>query len=226
MATVAVHSAIIPSYNRVEPGSSNLPIADFSAVPTTKPVDVHKAASEWVNAFNDAIQSHSFSGLSSLFLKESYWRDHLCLGWDFRTLKGPEAIVEFLQKSDKGCGLKSIAIDDSSPFRAPHSAPFNGTGTIHGVETFLTTTTDVGSGLGLVRLALDGGKWKAFTLFTSMRELKGHEEGVFGRRPQGVEHGGKPDRKNWQERRVADASYEDTDPAVLILGTNSKPLSQ
>ena len=55
----------------------------------------------------------------------------------------------------------------------------------------------------------------------SMRELKGHEDAVFGRRPQGVDHGGKPGRKNWQDRRAADADFEESEPVVLIVGTRT-----
>jgi hypothetical protein len=219
MATVAApQPVVVPSYNRVEPGSVNLPIADFPAVPTSEPVNVESAASEWTTAFNKAIQSSSYNGLSDLFLDESYWRDHLGLAWDFHTLKGPKTIISFLQNSPKGCRLKSVAIDKSSPFRAPHVSGFDGAGKVKGVETFLTTDTDAGSGMGVARLVQQGGKWKAFTLFTSMRELKGHEESVASRRPQGVDHGGKPGRKNWLERRLADSNYENSEPAVLILG--------
>jgi hypothetical protein len=219
MATVAAPpTPVVPSSNRVEPGSVNLPIADLSSVPTSEPVDVEGAAAEWTSAFNKAIQSSSYSGLSDLFLQESYWRDHLGLAWDFHTLKGPKNIVSFLQNSPKGCRLRSVAIDESSPFRAPHVSGFDGAGKVKGVETFLTTETDVGRGMGLARLVQQGSKWKAFTLFTSMRELKGHEEAVASRRPQGVDHGGKPGRKNWLERRVADSNCENSEPTVLIVG--------
>ncbi len=49
------------------------------------------------------------------------------------------------------------------------------------MASFLTIETDMGRGTGLVGLLHDpedGGKWKAFTLFTAMHELKGHEETV------------------------------------------------
>ena len=219
MAAVAgPQSVVVPSYNRVEPGSVNLPIADLSTVPRSEPVDFEGAAGEWTDAFNKVIQSGKYAGLAALFLEESYWRDHLGLAWDFQTLKGPKEIIAFLEGSAGGCRVRSVAVDKSSPFRAPHVSGFDGSGKIKGVETFLTVVTDVGSGIGVARLVQDRGRWKAFTLFTSMRELKGHEESVASRRPQGVDHGGKPGRKNWQERRVADANYEDSEPAVLILG--------
>ena len=91
-----------------------------------------------------------------------------------------------------------------------------------GVESFLNIETDVGKGPGIVRLLQDQqdrGHWKAFTLFTAMHELKGHEETVRGNRPHGVAHGGTPGRLNWQERRTATENFEgDLEPTVLILG--------
>jgi hypothetical protein len=211
--SIPVHS--IPSYNRVEPGSVNIRPADLSNIKVVKPEDFEKATEKWVDSFNKVISSSDFSGLSDLFLPEAFWRDHLCLSWDCHTIKGPEKMKEFLAK---GCRLKSIAIDKSSDFRSPTITGFDGQGKIQGVQTFLTTESDIGRGMGVARLVQQDGKLKAFTLFTSMRELKGHEEATFGRRPEGVAHGGQPGRKNWQERRIADENYEDSEPTVLILG--------
>lgn len=218
MAATATHSMpaqAIPSYQRVEPGSVNLHVADFSNIKSVKPEDIDKATDEWVNSFNESIQSSDFSGISDLFLPEAYWRDHLCLSWNAHTLKGPENIKEFLKK---GCRLRNAAVDRSSEFRKPTVTGFDGQGKIQGVQTFLTTESDVGRGIGVARLVQQDGKLKVFTLFTSMREIKGHEETIFGRRPEGVAHGGRPGRKNWQERRVAEENCEDGDPTVLILG--------
>lgn len=120
----------------------------------------------------------------------------------------------------KGCRLKSVSIDRSSDLRNPTVTAFDGQGKIPGVQTFLTVDSDVGRGVGVARLVQQGGTLKVFTLFTSMTELKGHEEAVFGRRPEGVAHGGLPGRKNWQEQRTAEENCNDFDPAVLILGTS------
>lgn len=124
----------------------------------------------------------------------------------------------------QGCRIKNVAIDRSSDFRKPVVTGFDGQGNVRGVQTFLTTESDVGRGMGVARLVQQDRKLKAFTLFTSMRELKGHEEAVFGRRPEGVAHGGLPGRKNWQERRDANENYEDSEPAVLILGKWRRPI--
>lgn len=208
-------AATIPSCQRVEPGSVNISVADFSTIKAVEPQDIDETTAEWVSSFNRVIQSSDYWRLSQLFPPQAFWRDHLCLSWDARTIKGPENMAAFLKK---GCRIKSVAVDRSSDFRKPVIIGLDGQGNVQGVQTFLTTDSDVGRGLGVARLVQQDGKLKAFTLFTSMRELKGHEEAIFGRRPEGVAHGGQPGRKNWQERRVADENYEESEPTVLILG--------
>ena len=68
----------------------------------------------------------------------------------------------------------------------------------------------------------ENGRWKAYTLFTVLQELKGHEELNCARRPQGVDHGAHEGRLNWQERRVAEQNLEgkegENEPTVLIVG--------
>ena len=216
VATQSMPAQSIPSYQRVEPGSVNIDVEDLTKIQTVQPKDIDAATETWVSAFNKAIQSSDYAGLTGLFLPNAFWRDHLCLTWDFHTMKGIEKIKDFLKEA--GCRLKKIEVDRSSDFRKPVVTGFDGQGKVQGVQTFLTTESDVGRGMGVARLVQVDGKLKAFTLFTSMRELKGHEEATFGRRPEGVSHGGQPGRKNWQERRISDENYEDSEPTVLILG--------
>ena len=228
MATAAVQT---PSHNRIDPGSYQLKPAAFPDYPTSSAppkADVTKIATDWVEQLNAAL-SGDVETLRSLFLQDSCWRDQLSLSWTFHTLSGPDKIVSFLKSCPKGSRIKSINIDDSSDLRKPNIAAVDYNGNVNGVACFLTIETDVGRGRGIVRLlqdSKDGGKWKAFTLFTAMHELKGHEEKVFGNRPHGVEHGGKPGRKNWQERRMAMENFEDgNEPTVLILGAGQGGLT-
>ena len=219
MATAAVQT---PSYNRVEPGSNQLKSAAYPESNAPPKADVHKIASEWVESLNKALSSQDYDTLKQLFLLGSCWRDQLALSWDYHTLNGPEKIISFLKSSPRGSRIKSISIDDSSTLHAPHVSAVDFDGKVKGVGSFLNIENDVGKGPGIVRLLQDqqdGGKWKAFTLFTAMHELKGHEETVYGNRPNGVTHGGKPGRKNWQERRTAMENFVgDLEPTVLILG--------
>ncbi|RYE81516.1 MAG: NAD(P)/FAD-dependent oxidoreductase, partial [Hyphomicrobiales bacterium] len=72
------------------------------------------------------------------------------------------------------------------------------------------------SGRGHLRLK-DG---KAWTLLTTMTELKGHEESMGERRPMGAEHGSAQGRKSWLEQRQAEAEAlgRTTQPEVLVIG--------
>lgn len=219
MATAAVQ---VPSYNRVEPGSERLEAAAYPVSNAPPEKDVHKIVSEWAKSLNTSLSGQNYDSLKQLFLPGSCWRDQLGLSWDYHTFHGPEKIISFLKSSPRGSRIKSISIDDSSTLHSPHVSAADFNGEVKGVESFLNIETDVGKGPGIVRLLQDqqdGGKWKAFTLFTAMHELKGHEETTRGNRPLGVTHGGEPGRKNWQERRMATENFEgDLEPIVLILG--------
>ncbi|KAF4463805.1 flavin-containing monooxygenase yucca10 [Fusarium albosuccineum] len=222
--------ASVPSYMRILPGSTNIPVAKFpspSKVPSSS--DPQQVASTLVNTVNDALQRNDYAALSRLFTEDGYWRDHLALSWEFRTAQGPSAIQEFLSRSAgsrDGFRLKKIAIDGSSAVREPKVLPMDGAGDVLGVQFFITVDTAIGSGQGLARLVEQNGEWKIFSLYTRIQDLKGHEEGTYKHRPRGVEHGGKPGRKNWAERRAAAAEFEDgTEPPVLIIGAGQAGLT-
>lgn len=214
-------SAVIetPSSDRTEPGSFSIPVANLPIGSMSKPTDPDRIASEWVDLFNRNISNQTKAGISDLFLAESYWRDQMCLSWDFHTLHGPEKIDLQLQKSPVNHRIKSLALDKSTQLRYPRTSVL---GDASIVEAFLTVETDVGRGAGLMRLAQDHGAWKIFTLFTVLQELKGWEEQIGKRRPFGVQLGEYTTRKNWLDRRNAEENYEDGDePTVLVLGKPS-----
>lgn len=232
MATAAVippDNSTIPSYNRVEAGSSQLAAASYPDTGPVGSVDANAIAKEWINAFNEALLAQDPSAVKDLFLQSSCWRDQLGLSWDYHSLNGPDKILSFLESAPKRSRITSIKIDESNATRKPAVAAVDFKGRVNGVASFLTVETDVGRGRGVVRLLQDpkdGNKWKAFTLFTAMHELKGHEETIGDKRPQGVNHGGKVGRKNWQERRTATENYEgELEPTVLIIGAGQAGLT-
>ena len=221
MAAAAVDS--IPSYNRIEAGSCQLQAASYpQASDPAKSEDVDAVASEWVSSLTKALNALDYNAIQHLFLPEACWRDQLGLSWDYHTFTGPQKIIDFLKSAPHGSRIKSVEIDKSNATRQPGISAVDYNGKINGVASFLTIETDVGRGRGLVRLLKDpqdGDKWKAFTLFTAMHELKGYEETTKANRPHGVAHGGQPGRKNWAERRTATENFEgDNEPTVLIIG--------
>ncbi len=83
-------------------------------------------------------------------------------------------------------------------------------------EAWIRFDTSVGRGLGHLRLR----EGKAWTMLTTLNELRGQEEPKTVRRPRGVEHGAIPNRQTWLEerRRETDELGRITQPYVVIVG--------
>ena len=211
----------VPSHERVEPGSYNIPKGTLPPTSTTTPTpeQVDKISSDLIQQLNTSIKSSNWSSLKSIFLENSYWRDHLVLSWDFRTLAGPSKIAEYISSAGDLVSSLSISIDRSSALRAPHAGPIDAIGEVHGIEFYVKIGSSIGDAEGIVRLAQDGGEWRIFTVFTSLVGIKRGEELTGLNRPAGVKHGAQSGRKNWLDRRVADMNYEDgVQPDVLVVG--------
>lgn len=223
MAAAAVD--VPPPTIHTLPGSVNIPLAQFPPASQVGAVKADKEAAAAIEALNNALPNADYQAASELFAEGGFWRDHLALSWEFRTVKSPDGILQFLEacaKSRDGFRLQRISLDTSTPSRQPAVVPIDGEAKVHGIHAFFLFETVIGSGEGTMRLVLEQGKWKIFTLYTSLRELKGHEEGTFHRRPSGVEHGRKPGRKNWAERRRLEYEFnEGVEPQVLIVGRSS-----
>lgn len=202
-----------PSHNRIEPGSVNIPVGQFPETSSSLSVDPNEIASHVIQQLNTSVAHKDYPAIASLFLEDGYWRDHLCMTWDFRTIHGREDIIDFV----RGSQLTKVEIDRSPGFRAPHVGNVDAFGDVLGIEFFTNVTTEVGSGAGIMRLLERDGQWKIFILFTSLQGLKGHEEESNVRRPKGVEHGQR-ESQNWQDKRTADLDYENKEPAVVIIG--------
>ena len=141
--------------------------------------------SSWLADFGTAVSRGEFDRAASMFGDESYWRDRVAFTWNLKTAEGPQQIQAMLEAT------------------MPNSAPVNfaiqGEGSdANGVtEAWFTFETATGRGRGHLRLI--GGK--AWTLLTTLQELKGFEEKKGESRPKGVQHGAYRDRKSWLEAR-------------------------
>jgi putative flavoprotein involved in K+ transport len=158
----------------------------------------------WLDDFNAALDEKDASAAAGLFASTSFWRDLIALTWNITTVEGPEGVRVMLEHT----------LDSAEPhgFRASEP-PTEADGV---TEAWLAFETRAGRGVGHLRLR-DG---QAFTLLTTLSELKGHEEPHGSSRPMGADHGVDADRESWLERRrreAAELGYE-TQPEVLIIG--------
>jgi putative flavoprotein involved in K+ transport len=124
--------------------------------------------------------------------------------WNLKTLEGREAIGDMLENR--------LAGTDPSGFRTRETPTEDGDVT----TAFIEFETAVGRGVGHLRLKGD----QAWTLLTTLQELKGHEEPKGATRPLGAVHGSDPDTRSWAEKRRDEEltlGYAEQ-PYVVVVG--------
>ncbi len=166
-------------------------------------------ASDWLARFEKALSTTDISAAQMLFTPECYWRDLVSFTWNIKTQEGRDAIAHML--------AWQVPNVKPSNFRLRGEA----TEADGIVDAWFEFDTAVARGLGHVRLrAGERGADQAWTLLTTMAELKGFEERKGERRDKGAEHGAHPGRKSWLERRHAEqAALGHTEqPYTLIIG--------
>jgi putative flavoprotein involved in K+ transport len=120
----------------------------------------NERASAWLKAFEAALQSNNTASVTALFDDDCYWRDMLSFTWNIKTQEGKPAIAEMLTATLGHVRPQTFALDGDA------------TGDAAMTEAWITFETAVARGYGHLRLK----EGKGWTLLTTMRELKGHEE--------------------------------------------------
>src|SRR5690606_14905266 len=144
---------------------------------------------------------------AALFLPDGHWRDILAFSWQLRTYSGADQIKRALAASLPNVRPGGFEVSTTTPPRHVRRAGENA------IEVIFHFETVVGRGRGVVRFLADKpGPPLAWTLFTALEELKGHEEHVGDRRPHGEPFSRNWGGMNWLEERQAAAEYKDRDP--------------
>jgi putative flavoprotein involved in K+ transport len=175
-----------------------------AAEPTAAAHSPSATARRWLADFDAALQRRDIAAATALFGADSFWRDLVAFTWNIRTQEGPAAIADML----------SARLADTAP--SGFALEGEATEADGVVDAWFSFETRVARGRGHLRLR-EGLAW---TLLTTMVELKGFEEKKGERRIKGAEHGVHPGRKTWAERRAdeeARLGFEEQ-PYVLIIG--------
>ena len=161
-------------------------------------------AQAWLDRFEAALAGGPADAVAALFEDDCYWRDLVAFTWNLRTEEGRDAVRAMV--AARAADVKA------SGFRVDGEATEAG----GVVEAWFHFETAVARGRGLLRLKGD----LAWTLLTTMSELKGFEEKKGTRRIKGAEHGVHKGRQTWLEKRQqeqATLGYAEQ-PEVLIIG--------
>ena len=177
---------------------------------------------DWLCRFNAALHQTSSAagdapaGFADLFHDNSFWRDALALSWQLQTISGAIDILNSLPAAATKAGISAITLDPQAT--APRLVTRAGSDAI---EAFFTFTTDAAHCRGILRLNADDSQpdhYRAWTLFTAIDALIGFEEKTDRNRPTGQSYSRDFRGPNWLDKRLAAASYENHDPAVLVVG--------
>jgi putative flavoprotein involved in K+ transport len=161
-------------------------------------------AERWLGAFETALADRDAAAAAALFATDSYWRDLVVFTWNLKTVEGREGVADLVEHTAGQTGAHGFHVTEPA-------AEADGV-----TEAWIAFETELGRGSGHLRLK----EGKAWTLLTTLDELKGHEEPRGPARPRGVAHGAEPDRESWLERRRREAEElgVTTQPYVVIIG--------
>ena len=176
-----------------------MPASPMSLAELERPAQ-QTGVADWVQRFASALAGGDGGAVAALFGEECYWRDLLSFTGTIRTVQGRDAIAALV--ADRA------ALTGASQFEADGAAKRD--------EGWISFETAIAHGRGYVRLR-DGLCW---TLLTTTRELKGHEEKRGRTRERGAPLPGAVDRRPWLERRQQEQAALGTEeqPYVLIVG--------
>jgi putative flavoprotein involved in K+ transport len=175
-------------------------------------------ANHWLGRFETTLREADDAALKSLFIEDAHWRDVLALSWRIQTVSGNEIVAKALIESGKVARPGGFRTDpDRTP---PRLAIRAGEKCVEAIFRFETVD---GPASGVLRFWQD--TEKAWTLLTALEDLKGHEEHVGRRRPDGQAYSRDFAGPNWLDLRKKSISYEDRDPEVLVVGGGQAGLS-
>lgn len=168
-------------------------------------LQLDEAVQDWLLQLDNALTSRNTEAAAALFEEDGLWRDFVSFTWNLKTLEGRQEIMEML----------SSVLDDVQPSGWTLAEP--ATGDAAATEAWITFETAASRGWGHLRLR-DGRAW---TLLTTMQDLKGHEEQKGATRPKGVEHTIARGRKSWLEEKEQHRTrigYEEQPYCVIVGG--------
>ncbi|KAI8969673.1 FAD/NAD-P-binding domain-containing protein [Trametes punicea] len=168
-------------------------------------VDAHEVSGLWLDSLAQHVASNDIDGILSQFADDAWWRDMLCLTWEFRTFHGAAKIRKFLEDRLAPAKLSSFKLT-SAKLESPYPD-------LAWILAQFTFESEIGLGSGIFRLLpTSDGKWTGFTFYTNLEDLKGFEEKIGPRRDFLPNHG------KWREEREREKQFLDKDPTVLIVG--------
>ncbi|CUJ65855.1 4-hydroxyacetophenone monooxygenase [Achromobacter xylosoxidans] len=165
----------------------------------------------WLSTFDAALKAGDAQALGELFQSDSHWRDLFAITWNLTPTNGRDDIVATLLRWRQQVRPRNFRI--AKGHVAPRRVRRTG---LEVIEAIFEFETETGIGLGVMRVEASRPR-QVWTISTSLRQLKGLQEPINERRPDGSTtrvFGGEA----WAKQRERVQRFDDREPAVLIVG--------
>ncbi len=175
----------------------------------------------WLGAFEQSLSSRNFNAAAELFRSDGYWRDLLALTWRLQTFRGPEAIGAGLRAAPAAGGLHKLRLEGAA--QPGQLGQFGET-----IDALFTFETADALGCGVVHLTPSDQngqrQYKALAALTSLSTLKAFPAKIGPHRERSYMRATQNGSKNWLDKRIEAARFEDRDPQVLVVGAGQAGL--
>jgi cation diffusion facilitator CzcD-associated flavoprotein CzcO len=181
-----------------------------------RPAAPDQAISDWLGEFEAALTATNTTAIAKLFQPDGIWRDVVALTWHLKTTLTAGDIAKALVQEAASTEPVGFAIAEGRT--PPHWITRAGVKTL---EALISFTTKTGRCSGVLRLVANPevpGTMLAWTLITTLDELKGFEERINDLRPSGENYSRSFGAGNWLDMRNEVSAYADRDPAVIVVG--------
>ena len=179
-----------------------------------------QAVVNWLASFEAALAVGTDAALRRvLWGQDMHWRDLMAFTWTITPHDTVDAAVADLVRMQPSIKARNFRLaEQRTPARRVmrHGVP--------SIEAFFSFETATARCSGIVRLVAAEPE-KAWVLATQLDELKGHEEPVGMNRPVGSAYSRNFGGDNWTDNRRTAESFDDPDPAVLIVGAGQAGLA-
>ncbi|WP_092557462.1 flavin-containing monooxygenase [Herbiconiux ginsengi] len=186
----------------------------------TAPIELDRADAArlfatWLDEFARAVESQDQDGLAGLFDADASWRDFMAFRWDFSNQLDRESLVPaFLEAASVWQATAFSVNTDQEPLTDGDS-----------IQGFFDFQTRDRVDRGYVHLVRVDSRFVARSMQTQIISLQEFPERTGHNRPEGKVYGLVPNRTRWRSDRTKESAFEDSDPAVLILGAGHNGLA-
>jgi putative flavoprotein involved in K+ transport len=172
------------------------------------PLPPQERVDAWLADFETVLAIGDIDSVVAKFAVDSFWRDLVAFTWNIKTVEGRDGIADML--------TARLADTEPAGFRTREEPTEELSGEHVITSAFIEFETAIGRGVGHLRLRDD----QAWTLLTTLQEIKGFEERKGPTRVLGAVHGSDPDRRSWAEKRLDEErklGYADQ-PYIVVIG--------